>query len=108
MMGGMGGEELYKGTLMPNEEEEGAGVVADPFEMMGGMGGEELYKVTLMPNEEEEGAGDAADPFDMMGGMGGEELYKVTLMPDGDGAVKDATKDDEKKKAEDEKRAKII
>merc|ERR1711957_1143882 len=118
MMGGMGGEEVYKVTLMeekdPSElkaatdpkeleavadEEEAAGDMDDPFAMMGGMGGEEVYKVTLMeekdlselkaatdPKEleaaadEEEAAGDMDDPFAMMGGMGGEEVYKVTLM----------------------------
>merc|ERR1712217_188818 len=34
---------------VPEEAEEDAGDVDDPFAMMGGMGAEELYKVTAMP-----------------------------------------------------------
>merc|ERR1712151_499978 len=67
----MGGEELYKVSLMPADATEGkneqatweaAGDVADPFEMMGGMGGEELYKVTLMPDEPQSGKPEPQDP----------------------------------------------
>jgi len=67
MMGGMGGEEVYKITHMQEtdelpdekgdgyvpEEEEEAGDDCDPLAMLGGMGEEQVYKVTLMEEQEE-------------------------------------------------------
>merc|ERR1719362_2124278 len=55
----MGEEEVYKVTLMEdNEEKEGeeeaAGIMDDPFAMMAGMGEEEVYKVTLMEDNDEQ------------------------------------------------------
>merc|ERR1719276_823599 len=61
MMAGMGEEEVYKVTLMEDneekegeEEEEAAGDMDDPFAMMAGMGEEEVYKVTLVEDSKEE------------------------------------------------------